>query len=228
MFYSKPGFIAEMINNAGKWVIFDFDGTLADTISAGIVLINSFAKKYNFKEVTPEDLPVLRTKTSREILQAVGLSVWKVPFLARDVRNKFLEQIAHQKLFPGMLETLGEIKTNGYHLAILTTNSEENVKLFLGTNQLESFDFIYSEKSLFGKGKVLKNLLIKYAINSDDVIYVGDETRDIEAAHTASVKSIAVTWGVNSADILAKQNPDFLANNPGDIKNWLSLQRADS
>lgn len=213
--------MTEMISTNKRWIIFDFDGTLADTVTAGLAVINSFASKYGFKPVAGEDLPVLRNKASKEILKAVGLSVWKLPFLARDVRKKFYEQVPALQMYPGIPQALEELKRNGFFLAILTTNSEENVRLFLADHQLKLFDFVHSEKNLFGKGKVLQHLLKDHVVNPGEAAYVGDETRDIEAAKNAGVVSAAVTWGVNSREILSAQRPDFIADEPKQLSDWL-------
>ena len=106
-------------------------------------------------------------------------------------------------------------------MGILTSTSEENVRKFLKKNKLELFDFIYSGSSIFGKHKVMKSLLKKQKLKRKEVIYVGDETRDIEAAKKAKVKIISVTWGFNTKQILKKQKPDFLIDKPKELMKIL-------
>ncbi|PSB03825.1 HAD family hydrolase, partial [Merismopedia glauca] len=53
--------------------------------------------------------------------------------------------------------------------------------------------------------------------NPAKVIYVGDETRDIEAARKSKIKAIAVCWGFNFREILAKYKPDFLIDRPSQL-----------
>lgn len=198
-----------------KWIIFDFDGTLADTVDAGIDTINFFAKRYGFRPVSKEDYPRLRDLSSREMLKAVGVSLWKLPFLARSVRKKFAAEIPKQKLFFGITSVLTQMKQQGYHLAILTTNSEANIAAFSVQNNLKDlFELVHAEKGLFNKGRRLKKLLRKHRIDARKTIYVGDETRDIDAAREAGVKSMAVTWGVNSKAVLQAHHPDFLIDKP--------------
>jgi phosphoglycolate phosphatase-like HAD superfamily hydrolase len=70
--------------------------------------------------------------------------------------------------------------------------------------------------------------LRKESLNPEEVVYVGDETRDIEAAKKSQIKVIAVTWGFNSKQVLAAQNPDFLIDRPEElIKVIESLQERD-
>ena len=77
-----------------------------------------------------------------------------------------------------------------------------------------SLDFIYSANTLFGKDKIIKKLIKQYQLPLERTYYVGDETRDIEAAKKSNVQVVAVTWGFNSADVLARYKPDYLIDNP--------------
>ena len=116
---------------------------------------------------------------------------------------------------------------NGYKLGILTSNSEENVSKFLKKNNLDLFDFIHSESSILGKSKAMHDLLKKHGIRPEEAIYVGDEIRDIEAARKTNIEIIPVCWGYNSKQILEKQNPDFLIDEPRQLIEILGdLQRS--
>jgi len=54
-------------------------------------------------------------------------------------------------------------------------------------------------------------------LNPEEVIYVGDETRDIEASQKINIKVIVVSWGFNSRTVLAEHNPDFLIHQPQEL-----------
>jgi phosphoglycolate phosphatase len=62
----------------------------------------------------------------------------------------------------------------------------------------------------------------KHQIHHSEVIYVGDEDRDIIAAKKAKIKNIAVSWGYNSKNKLRQLNPDFLVNSPKEMVSYLS------
>ena len=79
------------------------------------------------------------------------------------------------------------------------------------------FDFIYSGVTIFGKTTIINNVLRQKHFQPESVIYVGDETRDIESAKKANIKVIAVSWGFNSPEALSKQNPDFLIHHPHEL-----------
>ena len=119
--------------------------------------------------------------------------------------------------FPGIKEALIELKHQGNKLVIITSNSKENVIVFLEKQEMqEVFDFIYSGTT-FGKSKVINKFLNQNNINPQQAIYVGDETRDIEAARKSNIRAIAVSWGFNSKELLAAQNPDFLIHQPNEL-----------
>ena len=93
---------------------------------------------------------------------------------------------------------------------------------FLIHHELEQFfDFIYAGTTLFGKHKIIKRLLKEKQLLSHEVMYIGDETRDINSAKKSQVKSVGVPWGFNSGEALAKHQPDFLINSPYELMKIL-------
>jgi phosphoglycolate phosphatase len=201
-----------------KVIIFDFDGTIADTLNALLSIANRLALEFGYVQITPQELALLRNLTSREIIKYSGISVLKIPFLVKKVKSELKNKIHEFKPIPGIQEALIELKDNGYRLGIITSNSKDNVTEFLKINDLASlFDFIYSGVTIFGKTTIINNVLRQKQIKPQQVIYVGDETRDIEASKKANIKVIAVAWGFNSAEVLAQQKPDFLIHNPSEL-----------
>ncbi len=201
-----------------KVIIFDFDGTIADTVDALVSIANRLAAEFGYTQITPEQLTLLRSFSSREIIKYSGVSLIKIPFLVKKVKSELKNKIPELKPIPGIKEALLELQENNYKLGIITSNSRDNVTAFLQLNELDSlFDFIYSGVTIFGKTTIINNVLRQKQFSPHAVIYVGDETRDIEASKKANIKVIAVTWGFNSPEILAKQNPDFLINHPTEL-----------
>jgi phosphoglycolate phosphatase len=210
-----------------KVIIFDFDGTIADTLDAVVSITNRLAGEFGYKQTSQEDLAILRNLNSRQIIKQSGVPIFKIPFLIRKLLLELNNEIQILSAFPGIKEALIELKNQGNSLGIITSNSKENVTAFLNKNGLqELFDFIYSGATIFGKSQVIKRVLKSENLNSEEVIYVGDETRDIEAAKTTHIKAIAVSWGFNSTEVLAKHNPDFLIHQPHELIDVIgSLQQ---
>jgi len=201
-----------------KVIVFDFDGTIADTVDALISIANRLAIEFGYKQITPEQLAYLRNLTSREIIKYSGVSLLKIPFLLKKVKSELKNKIHEFQPIPGIQEALTELKNQGYHLGIITSNSQENVTAFLNNHNLDNlFDFIYSGVTIFGKTTIINNVLKQKQISNQAVIYVGDETRDIEASKKANIRVVAVTWGFNSPEVLSKQKPDYLIHHPSEL-----------
>ena len=200
-----------------KVIIFDFDGTLADTIDILLSITNRLSAEFGFKSATKEELAQLSNLNSWQILQYSGISIFKFPLLIRRLKAELHSEVRHIQLFPGIKEVLLELKKRGFQLGIITSNSRENVLGALEKNGLQdTFTFIYSG-STFGKHKVINKWLRIENIHTEKVVYVGDEIRDINAAKKTGIKVIAVGWGFNSQEALAAQNPDFLIERPQEL-----------
>ena len=208
-----------------KVIIFDFDGTLADTIDILLNITNRLSAEFGFKSATKEELAQLSGLTPWQILRYSGISIFKFPLLIRKLKAELRCEIPNIQLFPGIKEVLLELKKLGFQLGIITSNSRENVLASLEKNGLQgTFTFIYSG-STFGKHKVINRWLKREHINAEEVVYVGDEIRDIDAAKKTGIKVIAVSWGFNSHSALAAQNPDFLIEHPQELIDIVSNLR---
>lgn len=201
-------------------VIFDFDGTIADTIPKDqeiLKIFNKIANENNFKNITLAQIKDLRHVGLYESIKVLKIPFYKVPFLAKKVRKITKTDLATAKPVKQMPEILNELKDAKYTLGILTSNKKKTVEKFLKTYNLEIFDFIYSGTNLFGKDRLLKSLSKKEKIDLNASVYVGDEIRDIQAAKKTNLQTIAVTWGYNSKQGLSKWYPDYIAQKPSDI-----------
>lgn len=201
-----------------KYIVFDFDGTIADTIEPAFNIFNSIAAEYNYQPITKEDREEIRMGKPQELLKKYKISEFHLLLILLRVRKEMGKHIQELKPVKGIRESLHEIKETGFRLGILTSNAKSNVELFLRNSELKDItDFIYSGKSLFGKDRVMKRLFNSENITSGEIIYVGDEIRDIEASRKAGVKVIAVSWGLSSRKLLESAEPDQIADSPADL-----------
>ncbi|MFN5872060.1 MAG: HAD-IA family hydrolase [Aphanizomenon sp.] len=201
-----------------KIIIFDFDGTIADTVDALVTIANRLALEFGYVPINSQELVLLRNLTAREIIKYSGVSLFKIPFMVKKVKGELKHKIPELKPIEGINAALIELHHQGYHLGIITSNSQENVNEFLKCHNLDYlFDFIYSGVTIFGKTTIINNVLRQKHFQPESVIYVGDVTRDIESAKKANIKVIAVSWGFNSPEALSKQNPDFLIHHPHEL-----------
>lgn len=208
---------AQIQNENRKIIFFDFDGTIADSFSEMMEIFNEVADDYGYAKIAKEDLISLRNLSSRDIIKKFAISKWKLPFVIRKAKKIFSQRLLTISMIAGMRESLEKLKMKNCSLGILTSNSEKNVKVFLKRQGVDVFDSVFSESSLFGKDKALKKIMRRYHLDPKNVVYVGDETRDIEAAKKSGVTSVAVCWGFNAKEILKKYEPDHIVDNPEDL-----------
>ncbi len=200
-----------------KLIIFDFDGTLANTFHFGIEISNKLAKIFNYKIILSDNIEILRNKTSEEVLKESGIPFFKMPFIVFRFRKEYKKIRDLIQPIDGVEEMLNLLSKNN-NLGIVTSNSKHTVEYFLEKHKiLHLFNFIHAEASIFGKARILKKIIQKNSNEYQQVFYVGDETRDIQASRKCKLNSIAVTWGYNTKDILLKLKPDYIVDNPLEI-----------
>ncbi len=199
-------------------IVFDFDGTIADTMSVVVKIANKFADHYGYKKIPLDDIPKLREKKPSEVLKHLGISIFKLPIVVRKIRHEMNKEIVRLRTAVEIRDTLVNLKKKGCILGILTTNSRENVTEFLKNNDLQLFDFVYSGRAVYGKGRLLKKLMKEKTIPHEDPIYVGDEIRDVEAAKKAGIRVIGVSWGYNTKTALQKATPDYIVEKPEELE----------
>lgn len=198
-------------------LIFDFDGTIADSHKYVIAFVKKLCQKYLKRTLSDEEITVLRHKWPNEIIKELGISVFKLPKIIREAQKEMAFSIHRVKPFKRIKEVLIDLHKRDVNLGIVSTNSEDNIRIFLKNNGLEFFDFFYCSPAIFGKSNSLKKAVKNEDLNNNKVIYVGDEIRDIEAAGKVGIKIAAVTWGFNPKEILTKYKPDYLIEKPEDL-----------
>ncbi|MGL5035552.1 MAG: HAD-IA family hydrolase [Microcystaceae cyanobacterium] len=201
-----------------KAILFDFDGTIADTHDAFLEIVNDLSKEFGYPQIDKTQLEQLKSLHYLDIIKQVGIPTLKIPFLFKRIKKELGTKIATLTPYQAIEPTLLHLQLQGYLLGIVTSNSKENVLVFLKKNNLETiFHFVHSGTTLFGKNKIINRVLREHHLRGSEVIYVGDEIRDIDAAKKSKILMISVGWGFNSPQLLAKHEPDFLVYTPGEL-----------
>lgn len=199
-----------------KLVVWDFDGTLADSLPTAAAIFNRLAAEMGFQPV--EDLAAARSQPTRQFLKGHGISLWRLPRLVRKYQAAAAEEADRLKLVPGLPEVLGALAAAGARLGVLSSNREDTIRRCLRANGVERhFAFVVGYPRLFGKGKALKRIIRAEGADPADVLYVGDELRDVEAAKKAGAKVAAVTWGFHTAELLRTGEPDYVVATPSEL-----------
>lgn len=205
-----------------KNFIFDFDGTLADTLEMKYILLSKYCEKHTNKSLQQIDLENFRKMGSKSFLNILNIPKTDVPELVKMITDEESKNIDNIKPFPNIEKMLFEMKKHKCRLGILTNNSKENVDKFIKINNLDYFDFVESSSDLFGKDVMLKKTCEKKNLITKQTAYIGDEDRDIVASKNAGLISIAVTWGFNSMELLQSNKPDYIIDNPMQIIDLLN------
>ena len=207
--------------NKKTTILFDFDGTLADSLHRLLDISNSFADEYGYRKVKQEEIPYFRTKSTLETFRELKIPLLKVPVIARRVKKTFQREAHLSQPFAGMYQVLNQLSEK-YALGILTSNSQPNVHKFLVQHDLAIFAFIYTSSNIFGKSSVLKRIVRERNLELNYIIYVGDEMRDIEAARQTGIEVVAVSWGANTKKALAALRPTYLVDKPSELLSLLA------
>ncbi|WP_407362530.1 HAD hydrolase-like protein [Pseudomonas luteola] len=190
-------------------VIFDFDGTLADSFPFFLESLDTLAQAHRFNRYDPADFDRIRSYDTRQLLRYFGIPLWKIPHVARHFQ-RLLAHGGHTihpfEGVPAMLETLHQA---GIQLALVTSNSLENVECILGPSA-RYLDRVECNAPLLGKSSRLKQVVARCNVSPDATICIGDELRDIQAARKAGIACGAVSWGYASPEALRRAGPDYL------------------
>lgn len=199
-----------------KTVIFDFDGTLADSFTMCLEIAYELTDN---KSLTDQDkVEELKKGSLADVAKELGVAKHRWPLLIVRGRKIMSGKLDELNAFSGIEKALTDLKKDGFKLYIMSTNSEDNISSFLKRHNLNGYiEEIYGGVGLLGKAGKLKRIIKQNKLRAKDVIYVGDEVRDIEAAKKAGIGVVAVGWGFNDVNRLAEDNPDALVYKRTDL-----------
>jgi phosphoglycolate phosphatase len=205
-------------------VIFDLDGTLVDSFPWFLRNVNEVADRFGFRRVADGDVEALRHASTREILARLEVPLWKLPMIASHMRQLKTEQAATIALFDGVDAMLRTLADASLRLALVSSDSEANVRAQLGEAVVLFSDFECGA-AIFGKAAKFRRILKRAALDAAQAIAIGDETRDIEAARAAGIACGVATWGYAAPKALKALAPDLVFERMDDIARALIADR---
>ena len=189
-----------------RLALFDFDGTLADSQDWFLGVFDQVADRFGYRRLAPGDRERLRGLETKAILHDLGVPTWKLPMIAKHVRELAARDIDQIRLFPGAAEMLAALKAGGVQAAVVSSNAEENVRRVLGPSAAHVAHFACGA-SLFGKASKIRGVLKAMRADAGSAILVGDEIRDAAAARDAGIDIGLVAWGYADPDFLRSLSP---------------------
>ncbi len=198
-------------------VIFDFDGTLADSLTWFRTELADLVDKHGLPPIDGERAEELRDLTPKQIMSELDIPAWKIPFLAADVRARAAENVDKIHLFDGIRAMIRDLSAQGLKLAVVSSNGETAVRAVLGKELCEHFEIFACGAALFGKASIFRKVIKKAGTSPARTLSVGDEVRDIEAARETGCVAGAVNWGFATEAALDAQDPDVMFREAGEI-----------
>jgi len=190
-----------------KLLIFDFDGTIADSFPWFVGIVNQVAEKYRFRRIDESEIEALRSFDARRLIQHLEIPFWKLPFIARHMKRQMAREIHQITLFEGIPDLLRQLSERGIQLAMVSSNSVENIRRVLGPEVAGLFRYYECGGSIFGKKAKFRKVLKQSGVPEAEALCIGDELRDLEAARQAHIAFGAVAWGYTDVEALRAQSP---------------------
>lgn len=197
--------------------MFDFDGTLADSFPFFVSVFNDLAERHRFMKIAPESVSSLRGYSPRQMMRHVGMPAWKLPFVARDFIALMRSNVGAIQPFEGVAALLPALNRAGVGVAIVSSNSRDNVVAVLGADTAACVRHSECGMSIFGKASRIRKVLDTLAVPANEAIYIGDQISDLEASKKAGVAFGAVPWGYGSIESLMAHAPDEVFASVHDI-----------
>jgi phosphoglycolate phosphatase len=191
-----------------RLAIFDFDGTLADSFPFFLRVFNQLARQHGFKEIDPASAASLRGYSARQMMSHVGLPSWKLPLVAKSFITLMRENVNAIKAFAGVNDMLSHLVSGGMSVAVVSSNSYDNVSIVLGPENARLMSRFECGMSIFGKPARIQKVLDRTATRSHEAIYIGDQITDLEASRKVGVAFGAVSWGYGTIESLRAHDPD--------------------
>ena len=196
-------------------VVFDFDGTIADTRALMFEVANALAAEFGYDPIREEEIPKLRQMSARELLvRRLHIPLWnfvKIYRLEKKGKALFAERATDVHVFTGIREVINDLRKAGCRVGIVTSNLHDVVSVVLVAAAI-AVDFVQAGSSVLGKDRAITHALAVQKIDPATVVYVGDELRDVKACKKVGIAMIGVAWGYNDADALQKAGVDVVSN----------------
>ena len=201
-------------------IIFDFDGVLADTLDDLIRFGQEVCDELGVKHVVRKaDLSNLEFMSFASFGRACEVPEPLVDEFVQRCLKRFAEKESPPAIF-NELSTIVRYLSINNTIAIITTNSSQNVNAFLVEHGLSGcIHAVYGVDSPGSKAEKISLARHRHSTGTkpESVFMVGDSLSDIRAAKETTTTSIAVTWGHQSLDYLLSGEPDYIANFPHDL-----------
>lgn len=199
-------------------VIFDFDGTLADSLVVLLEIYNELAQKRGFRAVDQHEWVRLRQGSIADGLRWTGIHPMQVPGMLTQGLRLLKPRTSEIKLFPDMVELVKQLNAQGAQLYVLSTNAQDVIQEVLDKHGIGDQLEVLKSSRVFGKAQAIRKLIKSHHLDPARMWMIGDEVRDMRASQRAGVHGIGVAWGFQPPQTLQAVAPSIqIAKKPQDI-----------
>ena len=212
------------MTSAVKLIIFDWDGTLFDSVGQIVKSLKFAAKQFN-QPLTDEDAKSIIGLGLPEVAQVLFPQVPDLhEAILQSYSAHYVEHSKHDRWFDGVAEMLHDLKESGIHLAVATGKSRKGLDRVLGQTQSVSL-FSATRAASETKSKpdllMLAEILAETGFNADQAIMVGDTSYDLEMALNIRMPSVGVTYGVHLPEVLQQYHPLAVVDSIDELHQFL-------
>ncbi len=206
-------------------VLFDLDGTLADTAPDLVGALNAVLRETKRPPI-PLEIGRWWVAGGSVRLIAEGFSVSDVEAKQHPARNDLLDHYGSHiceltTLFPGIAEVLDTLDASATPWGIVTNKPSVYTEALISALQLETrAATVVSGDTLPVSKPDPRPLLLaceKMEVYPSDCVYIGDDRRDMTAGRAAGMKTMAVTWGYGQPEEINTWGADFIIESPTEI-----------
>jgi len=212
------------MNSPVKLVIFDWDGTLFDSVGQIVASLQFAAQQFN-QPLTDADAKSIIGLGLPEVAQRLFPAV---PELHADILQAYSEHYVANSVedawFEGVSEMLYALKNQGIKLAVATGKSRKGLdRVLKQTNSLELFHATRAASETRSKPHplMLEEILAETGVHAHEAIMVGDTSYDLEMALNIVMPSVGVSYGVHTSETLANFNPLSIVNDVSSLHEFL-------
>jgi len=207
-------------------VIFDLDGTLADTLDVCIEAFQYAIKAHTGDLLSPAEVVALWGPTEEGVLRAAVGPEWEESvetFLSEYERL----HVSVPEPFPGIRPLLDHLRTVGIPAAVVTGKGPRSAQISLEVLAIDdAFDAVEAG-SIDGaiKAQKIRHIVERWEVPPAAVVYVGDHPHDAIEAHKAGTMAVAAAWSDHTdVEALRRSGPDEYFDSSIDFAEWLTNQ----
>lgn len=210
-----------------KVCIFDLDGTLTDTLESLSYSVNATLKELDLGQITDEQCKAFVGNGARYLIER-SLEAAGDPELARveeamEAYGRIFKVNCtyHVKPYPGVEKMLKTLKEKGMKLAVLSNKphaqTQDVVQTYFGT---ELFDWVQGQKEGVPRKpnpQAACFIAEQLGVSSEECVYIGDSDVDMQTGNAAGMKTVGVTWGFRSKEVLLEHGAHCTIDNAEEL-----------